>query len=137
MRIAVISSNGKTISQHFGMAPYYVVVTVEGGQVVARETRPKAGHHTASADSADTPAGVSGRADIHETMAHPIADCGVLIAGGMGQPAFESLRTMGIKPVLTDLTDIDEACIRLARGDLPNLVDRIHEGHHHHMGSTS
>ena len=33
MKIAVISEDGATISQHFGMAPLYVVATVEKGKV--------------------------------------------------------------------------------------------------------
>jgi hypothetical protein len=30
--IAVISDDGRTVSQHFGRARYYVVLTVENGQ---------------------------------------------------------------------------------------------------------
>ena len=33
MKIAVITEDGTTISQHFGRAPLYVVVTVEGGKI--------------------------------------------------------------------------------------------------------
>jgi len=39
MKIAVISDDGKTISRHFGRAPYYLVLTVEDGKIVAREQR--------------------------------------------------------------------------------------------------
>jgi len=45
MKIAAVSDDGVTLSQHFGRAPLYVVVTVENGQVVDRETREKSGHH--------------------------------------------------------------------------------------------
>ena len=44
MKIAAVSEDGVTISQHFGRAPFYVVVTVENGQIVAREQRDKMGH---------------------------------------------------------------------------------------------
>jgi hypothetical protein len=44
MKIAAITDDGKTISQHFGRAPYYLVVTVEGGEIVERELRDKLGH---------------------------------------------------------------------------------------------
>ena len=37
MKIAAISEDGATISQHFGRAPLYVVVTVENGKVVSKE----------------------------------------------------------------------------------------------------
>ena len=46
MKIAAITDDGITISQHFGRAPLYVVVTLEEGKIVSKETRPKAGHHT-------------------------------------------------------------------------------------------
>ena len=49
MKIAVISDDEVNISQHFGRAPFYVVLTVEEGKIVGRETRPKAGHHTFAA----------------------------------------------------------------------------------------
>ena len=44
MKIAAITDDGQTISQHFGRAPYYVVVTVEDGKVVQHEQREKLGH---------------------------------------------------------------------------------------------
>ncbi len=36
MKIAAVSEDGVTISQHFGRAPFYVVVTVEDGKIVAQ-----------------------------------------------------------------------------------------------------
>jgi predicted Fe-Mo cluster-binding NifX family protein len=59
-------------------------------------------------------------------MAETIADCQVLIAGGMGWGAFESLRAYGIEPVVTDLSDIRDAAMRYAQGNLRNLMDRLH-----------
>ena len=44
MRIAAVSDDGTTISQHFGRASLYVVVEVEDGEVTHTETRPKLGH---------------------------------------------------------------------------------------------
>ena len=132
MKIAVISDDGETISEHFGRAPYYVVLTIEGAQIVSSETRPKAGHHSFAAQPHPEP-GPGGRRGYgsgsearHQTMAETIADCQALIAGGMGWGAFESLRSYGIEPVVTDVRDIREAALRYAQGDLPNLMDRLH-----------
>ena len=36
MKIAAVTEDNITISQHFGRAPFYVVVTVENGKIVAR-----------------------------------------------------------------------------------------------------
>ena len=132
MKIAVVSEDGAHISQHFGRAPYYVVLTVEEGRVLARETRDKAGHRTFAAQHHDEPdAGgrrgyAPGSESKHRAMAETIADCQALIAGGMGWGAFESMRAHGIEPVVTDMHDVDEAALQYARGDLPNLMDRLH-----------
>ena len=53
MKIAAISDDGVTISQHFGRAPLYVVVTVEDDKIVGKETRDKSGHHTFAAHHPD------------------------------------------------------------------------------------
>ncbi len=44
MKIAAITDDGKTISQHFGRAAHYLVATVEDGKIVNREMRDKLGH---------------------------------------------------------------------------------------------
>ena len=128
MKIAVITEDGQTVSQHFGRAPWYLVTTVEDGAIVATETRPKAGHRDFEAGA--TAAGAPPE-ERHQRMAGAISDCTTLIAGGMGLGAFESLRARGIEPVLTDETDAAAACLRFARGDLPHLADRLHQGGHH------
>jgi predicted Fe-Mo cluster-binding NifX family protein len=132
MKIAVISDDGETISEHFGRAPYYVVLTVEDGQIMATETRSKAGHGVFVGQ--DRPGldargrhGYGGTSEAkHQSMAGTIADCQALIAGGMGWGAFESLHSYGIEPVVTDVRDIHEAAVRYAQGDLPNLMERLH-----------
>jgi predicted Fe-Mo cluster-binding NifX family protein len=131
MKIAVISEDGKTISQHFGRAPLYVVVTVEDGQIVAKETRDKTGHHTFAGQHQDSAPGErhgygTGAQARHASMMESIADCQVLIAGGMGWGAYENLKSLNIEGVVTDITDIDEAITLYLTGKLPNLMERLH-----------
>jgi predicted Fe-Mo cluster-binding NifX family protein len=132
MKIGAVSDDGLSISQHFGRAPYYVVMTIEDGQIVADELRPKVGHHTFASQGHSHPAcgerhGCdAGSEPKHRLMAETIADCDVVIAGGMGWGAYESLRASGIRPIVTDLTDIRQAVLRLLAGDLPDLTDRLH-----------
>ncbi|HJX61513.1 MAG TPA: NifB/NifX family molybdenum-iron cluster-binding protein [Dehalococcoidia bacterium] len=132
MKIAAVSEDGVNISQHFGRAPHYVVLTIEEGQIVADELRPKVGHHTFAGQGHSDPAPDgrhgcdAGSQTKHQLMAETIADCEVLIAGGMGWGAYESLRTRGIRPIVTDLTDIREAVLRLLRGELPDRMERLH-----------
>lgn len=132
MKIAVISEDGTTISQHFGRAPLYVVATVENGKVVSQETRNKMGHqHFAADPHHETGHGKGHGYDAdsqskHAQMAQSIDDCQVLIAGGMGWGAYDSLKGRGIETVVTDVRNIDEAVKLYLDGKLPNLTERLH-----------
>ena len=132
MKIAAVSDDGITISQHFGRAPLYVVITVEEGKIINKETREKAGHHTFAAHPhPDLPPGGrhgfdAGSQVRHANMAETIADCQVLIAGGMGWGAYESLKNSNIESYVTDVTVIDDAVQRYLDGKLDNLMERLH-----------
>lgn len=131
MKIAVISDNGTTVSQHFGRAPYYVVVTAEDGEVVEKETRDKPGHHSfAHQHQEHAPEEKHGfgaqSQSKHAAMAEPLADCQVLIAGGMGWGAYENLTSRGIETIVTDIKNIDEAVKLYLEGKLINLQKRLH-----------
>lgn len=132
MKIAAITEDGTTISQHFGRAPLYAVLTVEEGKVVKRETRAKAGHHTFAANQhPETAPGErhgydAGSQVRHASMAGTIDDCQVLLAGGMGWGAYESLQSYNIQPVVTNVESIEEAVRLYLEGNLPNLMERLH-----------
>jgi predicted Fe-Mo cluster-binding NifX family protein len=131
MKIAVISEDGNTISQHFGRAPLYVVVTVEDGKIVNKETRNKTGHHTFAAHRPDSAPGEkhgygAGSEVRHASMAETISDCQVLIAGGMGWGAYESLKSLNIEALVTDVENIEEAVKLYLEGKLVNLMERLH-----------
>ena len=130
MKIAAVTEDGVTISQHFGRAPYYVVLTVEDGQVVGREQREKVAHGR----GADGHVHVEGQAhgfdaasqDTHGRMAAPIADCQALLARGMGMGAYQSLTQAGIQPIITDIAAVDEAVAAYLAGTLTNHTERLH-----------
>jgi len=132
MKVAAISEDETTISQHFGRAPLYVVVTVEDGKIVGKETRDKAGHHTFASHQPPNLApgerhGFDAGAQVrHESMAETISDCQVLLAGGMGWGAYESLQSHNIKPIVTDVKIVDEAVQLYLDGKLTNLMERLH-----------
>lgn len=134
MKIAAVSEDGATISQHFGRAPFYVVLTVENGQIITREQRDKMGHaqfageHEAHSQEADPRGhGFDGAAqDRHARMAAAIADCDVLLARGMGAGAYESMRQAGIRPVVTDVASIDAAVQAYLAGELQDHVEKLH-----------
>ena len=135
MKIAVVSEDGVTISQHFGRAPFYVVVTVEDGKIVAHERRNKMGHaqfagepHMEPAHGADPrghgfDAAAQGR---HTRMAAAIADCDVLLARGMGAGAYQGMEQAGIRPIVTDIALIDEAVRAYLEGNIVDHIERLH-----------
>jgi predicted Fe-Mo cluster-binding NifX family protein len=132
MKIAAITDDGQTISQHFGRAQYYLVATVENGQIVKRELRHKLGHaHFANqpheAEHPNQPHGMDAAShNKHMQMAEAIADCGVLLCRGMGMGAYESMKARAILPVVTDIESIDEAVLAYVDGDIVDRVDLLH-----------
>jgi predicted Fe-Mo cluster-binding NifX family protein len=132
MKIAVISDDGTTMSQHFGMAPLYVVATAEKGKVTGKETRNKMGHQHFGAGGhpehkPGQPHGYDADSqDKHAQMAQNIDDCQVLLAGGMGWGAYDSMKSRGLEVVITDIKDIDQAVKMYIEGKLPNLMEKLH-----------
>ena len=133
IKIAAVSDDGQTISQHFGRAKYYTVLTIENGQIIARDQREKMGHaqfageeHTE--DKADprghgfTPA----EQNRHSQMAEAIRDCQILLARGMGSGAYYNMEQVGIKPVITDIASIDEAALQAAQGVIVDHKEKLH-----------
>jgi predicted Fe-Mo cluster-binding NifX family protein len=135
MKIALVSDDGITISQHFGRAPFYVVMTIENGQIVGREVRDKLGHaqfagqhgHEEHSHAAGQRHGFDRASqDRHSRMAAAIADCQMLIARGMGAGAYESMRQAGIRPIITDIPTIDEAVRAFIEGRLTDHPEWLH-----------
>jgi predicted Fe-Mo cluster-binding NifX family protein len=134
IRIAAVSEDGVTLSQHFGRAPIYVVVRVEEGRVVSRETRDKLGHAQFAAEGHEAPPEADPRGhgfdpvaqDRHARMVAVIGDCQVLLARGMGAGAFASMQHAGIEPVVTDVENIDAAVEAYVAGTLRNQVEKLH-----------
>jgi predicted Fe-Mo cluster-binding NifX family protein len=44
----------------------------------------------------------------------------------MGIGAYESMKTRGIRPVVTDIASIDEAVMAYIEGKIVDQVDRLH-----------
>ena len=134
MKIAAVSEDGMTISQHFGRAPFYVVVTVEDGKIVSHETRDKMGHAQFGGETHEESHGADPRGhgfdsaaqDRHARMVTAIADCEVLLARGMGAGAYESMKQANIRPVVTDVTNINEAVQAYLAGNLKDHVEKLH-----------
>ncbi len=130
MKIAIVTQDGRTVSQHFGRAPYYAILTLEDGAIVERELRSKAGPHFGGGPrethTGSGPHGTSPEAQSrHDQMAQAIGDCSALIAGGMGQGAYDRFAALGLRPVVTEIRSVDAAALAYARGELANRVERL------------
>ncbi len=133
MKIAAITEDGQTISQHFGRAPQYLVATVEDGKIVARELRDKLGHaHFQGEPHEHEAEGTGGHGfgpesdNRHGRMAEAISDCEVLLCRGMGMGAYESMKARNIRPVVTDIENIDEAVMAYVGGKIVDHVEKLH-----------
>ena len=132
MKIAAITEDGNTISQHFGRAQYYLVAEVKNGEIVGRELRTKVGHAQFANDphpveKPGQPHGMDATShNRHLQMTEAIADCEVLLCRGMGMGAYESMKTLGIRPIVTDIESIDEAVMAYVEGNIVDQVERLH-----------
>lgn len=135
MKIAVVTDDGITISLHFGLARYYAVLTVDGRQVVSREMLDRS-DTLPPVDEHQPRQGVGGQIDCHGTgtaaaathlrMVQPIKECQALLARGMSWSARECLLDAGVRPVVTDITGMEEAVQAYLDGTIVDHVEKIH-----------
>jgi predicted Fe-Mo cluster-binding NifX family protein len=133
IKIAAVSDDGISISQHFGRAQFYVVLTIEDGKITGREQRDKLGHthlagehhehgHVSNAVHGFSPA-EQGR---HSRMLEAIKDCQILLARGMGSGAYYSVQQAGIRPMITTVAGIEEAALEADKGTLEDHPEKLH-----------
>lgn len=135
MKIAIASADEQTISRHFGRAEKYVVFSVENGQVIDRKIFPKLGHEDFSSQGAGQHrhkqgprgSGFGFQAKFkHEQMTENIKDCDMLLARGMGRGAYLDLQNKGIKPIITDIANIETAVQAVMDGTIIDHKENLH-----------
>ena len=135
MKIALVSDDNQTISRHFGRAENYIVVSYDEEQLVERRTLPKLGNCDTEArhghgqhrqtDSRGSGFGRHSRSK-HDQMFKDIRDCDVLVTRGMGRGAYLGLQELGIKPIVTDIADIDTAIQAVLDDSIVNHTEELH-----------
>ncbi len=145
MKVAFVTDDGKIISEHFGRARYFQVITIEDGQVINREMREKPFHHIGDEDARQYDTGEQaahvehlpqqqehhhgmgpGAGARRKEMTDVISDCTVVVSRGLGRPMYEGLQAANIRPIVTDMPNIDEALQMFVEGTLTNIQERIH-----------
>jgi len=97
----VISSDGESVSAHFGRCPQFTLVDVENGQVVNRQVIANPGHMPAF---------------LPEYFDQQGAKC--IVAGGMGQRAQMLFAEKGIQAVTGISGSVDDVVGKIAAGTL-------------------
>jgi len=100
MRVA-ISTDGESVSAHFGRCPSFTIVDIEGGKVTAKETVANPGHEPGA-----IPRYLGGKG----------VEC--IIAGGMGMRATGFFQEAGIRTIVGISGSIDDCIAALAAGTL-------------------
>ena len=139
MKIAAVTDDGETISRHFGRAQQFVVVTVDDGKIINREVRSKTGHHNTHGRVQ-----VAGEEDQHQHSDHQehgkghlspkghrpmfvaISDCEVILARGMGYGAYQGAQQSGLRPIITDIAEIDAAVQAAIDGTIIDHTEKLH-----------
>jgi len=103
MRIAVASSDGKMVDQHFGKATRFLILDVNDGAielVEVRKNEPACGSPEYGGHDDNTLA----------RAAALIADCEAVLCSRIGIGAQEELRSQGIEPL--EIGDFIEAAVQ-------------------------
>ena len=105
---------------------------IEEGKIISREKRAKLGHNQFQETPHEEAPHAEGHGmdpasyDKHVSMAEAIADCKVLLCGGMGTGAYESMRRLNIQPIITDVRDIETAAQAFIKGTLVDHTEFLH-----------
>ncbi len=132
MKIAVVTDDGKTITQHFGRALGYLVFTVEDGEIIEKTLREKPGHRQFATEPHDENSHEHGHgsgahsAAKHTQMLDPIRDCSMVVARGMGTGAYNAIAQANMQPIVTDIQDAEEAVRAHISGSLVDHPERLH-----------
>jgi len=114
MRIAFPTRDYQAITGHFGKMKGLLVLDIVASVEVGREQRDMSGmaHH-----------GHGGKA---EFISENLADCDVLIAGGMGTSMVDHIEATNTQIVLTDIKPIDRALAEYLSGTIEHKPQLAH-----------
>ncbi len=104
MKIAVSTTDGKTVCGHLGRCSQFLVYEAEGFEIVKKRLLKTAGMGDGRLEGACLEAGACPGHDVDR-----FHDCQAVITQGMGQGMYDGLVQAGIIPVLTSETDPEVA----------------------------
>jgi predicted Fe-Mo cluster-binding NifX family protein len=130
MKIAVVSNDERTISQHFGRAEKYIVFSAQEGRLTGLQVLQKPVYCVSGKGKHQHGEGGNGFGHQsrlkHQQAFDIISDCDFIVTRGMGRGAFVDLKQLGIQPIITDIADIEPAVMAVLDGSIINHMDRLH-----------
>ena len=101
MKIAVASTDGVSLSPHFGRSTCFIVFEADQGKVLSREVRDNT--HTAFAKGeCSGEHHEHGAEHSHAGVVNALRDCSAVLCGGMGWRAAEEFKANGIQALVVE-----------------------------------
>jgi predicted Fe-Mo cluster-binding NifX family protein len=102
MKIAIASTDGVSVSQHFGRSKCFIIFEVKDGKIGAPEVRDNTYTAFAKGECHGDSADHESQPHSHSAIVAALKDCDVLLCQGMGWRAAEELKANGIQPLVFD-----------------------------------
>ena len=122
MKIGIASNDQTSIAQHFGRTKGFVIIELDGGNIISKDYRENGfTHHVQQAEQKHS----GGHGHSHSGILTALNDCEVVIARGMGRRIYEDLRGANIDSLITDIPTVNDALAAYLSG---TLVDHPEKG---------
>jgi predicted Fe-Mo cluster-binding NifX family protein len=109
-RIAIGTADGVSVCGHLARSASFLVYDIEGGAVLARQERKRATEQCGN----------------HRTFTEMLEGCSAVLCGGIGQGAYDSLMSAGIRPlILKSECTVEQALADYFAGTLALTEDRV------------
>ncbi len=119
MKIAIPTDDRKTISSHFGRTAGFEIVELEGSKIVGSQYIINTVTAHAGGRIVENPGGHHS----HDGIFKALADCGIVIARGMGKRLYNDLRERDITVYVTSEEEVMPAIHAYIEGILENDPD--------------
>lgn len=119
MKIAIPSNDQTTIARHFGRTAGFMIFDIDKDKVLYKEYKAntftghvKGQHHEKEHNHS------------HHGIFNALADCKIVIAGGMGRRLYIDFEKKGMEVFVTSENDIEKALELFIKNDLDNNSDK-------------
>ncbi len=110
MKIAIATSDGKSVCEHLARSSAFIVFDIEAGKAAGRTVRDRASEACGN----------------HRTFVEMLEGCDAVVCGGIGGGAWDSLTAHGIRPVVAAGTHgVEEALELYLAGKLATTNERV------------